>query len=196
MISQTTFSAIDFESAGTASGKTDAPIQIGIASAQLHGDSNTWESYIYTDKPITWAAQKVHGITKEDLADAPKLPLLCPEIKHRLADCAVVAHGHGTEKRFLRAFPGHGFGPWIDTLTLSRAVYPTLSSHSLSNICESLSLQAEISSLVPDKSWHDALYDAAASLILLKHIISSFDLDNQPVSLLTSPDTSVWRSQK
>jgi len=112
-----------------------------------------WESYIYTDKPITWAAQKVHGITKEDLADAPKLMLLWPEIKKRLGNSAVVAHGHGTEKRFLRAFPGHGFGPWIDTLHLSRAVFPELKKHSLSHICETQGLTSKVDTLVPDKTW-------------------------------------------
>lgn len=152
-----------------------------------------WESYIYTDKPITWAAQKVHGITKEDLADAPKLMLLWPEIKKRLTDCAVVAHGHGTEKRFLQAFPGHGFGPWVDTLLLSRAVYPSLKNHSLSYVCESLDLKPEIDKIVPAKTWHDALYDAVASLLLLKKIITDFKLENTPLTTLLHPDTSASR---
>lgn len=194
LIKNTTFTAIDFESAGTASGKTDAPIQIGMAtlSPDLEGYAN-WESYIHTDKPITWAAQKVHGITKEDLADAPKLMLLWPEIKQRLAGAAVVAHGHGTEKRFLRAFPGHGFGPWVDTLHLSRAVYPEMENHSLSHICETLDLKAEIDVLVPGKTWHDALYDAVASIVLLKQIIARYQLDNSPLATLLQPDTSAWR---
>ena len=52
---------------------------------------------------------------------------LWPPIRDRLAGAAVVAHGAGTEKRFLRAFPYHGFSPWIDTLRLARKVLPNLS---------------------------------------------------------------------
>lgn len=197
MIRETTFTAIDFESAGTASGKTDAPVQIGTTTWHpVNGITDTWTSYIHTDQPITWSAQKVHGITKEHLLDAPKLMLLWPKIKSRLANHAVVAHGHGTEKRFLRAFPAHGFGPWIDTLQLSRAAWPNLPSHSLSNVCESFKLTPAIESLVPDRAWHDALFDAAASIILLKHIISTFVLEEQNIHTLISPDTTLWHNSR
>ena len=184
-ISQITFTAIDFESAGSASGKTDAPIQIGTTSWNSEqGITDTWMSYIHTDRDITWAAQKVHGISKDDLVEAPKMYLLWPEVKKRLANCAVVAHGHGTEKRFLRAFPGHGFGPWIDTLHLSRKIWPDLESHSLGSVCEHCNIVEKIKDVVPDKSWHDALFDAAASMILLEFIIQDHELTTRDLSTL------------
>ena len=201
MISNAIFTAIDFESAGTSSGSTDTPVQIGTASWSLNHTSlsDTWMSYIHTDKKITWAAQQVHGITKEQLRDAPKLILLWPQIKRRLLSNIVVAHGHGTEKRFLRAFPAHGFGPWVDTLHLTRAAYPELSDYSLSSICTSLELVNEISSLAqtasPDKTitWHDALYDSIASIVVLRHIIQTFSLQDLPLTIITHPNTAAWR---
>jgi len=207
VINQATFTAIDFESAGTSVGDTDTPVQIGTASWSLTDTnpqslSDTWMSYIHTNKKITWAAQQVHGISKEQLTDAPKLMLLWPEIKKRLNENIVVAHGHGTEKRFLRAFPAHGFGPWVDTLHLTRAAYPNLSDYSLSSICTSLKLTDEISNLSQQASqnknitWHDALYDAIASIILLKHIIKTFSLQESSLILLTKPNTSSWRKNK
>lgn len=193
VIRETIFTAIDFESAGTATGKTDAPVQVGTTSWSLdQGITDTWTSYIHTDQEITWSAQKVHGITSEDLKDAPKLMLLWPQLKRRLSSAAVVAHGHGTEKRFLNAFPGHGFGPWIDTLQLSRAAWPQMEDHSLGSICQAHQLHHAVSEVVPDRTWHDALYDAAASIILLEHIISSFELHEAPLASLISPDTSEW----
>ncbi len=195
MIKDTTFTAIDFESAGTAPGKTDAPVQIGTCTwNSTDGVSDTWISYIHTDQDITWSAQKVHGITHEDLREAPKLILLWPKIKRRLKNRAVVAHGHGTEKRFLYTFPGHGFGPWIDTLQLSRAAWPELPSHSLGDLCKALQLEDKVTELVPKKTWHDALYDAMASIILLEKIISDFELHDVPVSKLESPDTRAWHA--
>ncbi|MEX1113685.1 MAG: 3'-5' exonuclease, partial [Akkermansiaceae bacterium] len=185
------FTAIDFESAGASRGKTDTPVQIGLASWSLErGHQCAFVSYLFTDQPIQWAARKVHGIGPEQLGDAPSLLSLWPELKTRLAGAVVVAHGKGTEKRFLRAFPGHGFGPWIDTLLLARAAWPELPDHSLGALCESQGLTPAIQEIVPEKSWHDALFDAVASLVLLARIIESHQLADAPMDSLLHPDTS------
>lgn len=191
------FTAIDFESAGAARGKTDSPVQVGLACWCLeNGHSSSFVSYLKTDAPVQWSARKVHGIGPEQLADAPSLLMLWPEFRQRLSGAVVVAHGKGTEKRFLRAFPGHGFGPWIDTLLLSRTAWPDLPDHSLGALCEAHGLSTLISELVPEKSWHDALYDAVASLVLLSHLISSHALEDHPVESLLQPDTSRWHRAK
>ncbi len=184
-ITETEFAAIDFESAGSAPGKTDAPIQIGITVWSLSkGVIEQWMSYIHTDEDITWAAQKVHGININDLQNAPKFALLWPTLKRLLSDRAVVAHGHGTEKRFLRSFPGHAFSPWVDTLTLSRKAWPQLSSHSLENVCDSLGISDSIKAAVPKKCWHDALFDATGSIFLLQSLIQQHSLENRPLGVL------------
>ena len=193
LVRHSRFTAIDFESAGAVRGGTDSPVQVGIALWSVEaGHDDTFVSYLYTDQPIHWAAKQVHGIGPEHLAEAPSLLLLWPEFKKRLAGAIVVAHGKGTEKRFLRAFPGHGFGPWIDTLLLARAAWPDLPSHSLGNLCEAHGLTTTIQALVPEKSWHDALFDAVASLALLAHLIETHHLADQPVEDLVYPDTSRW----
>lgn len=186
------FTAIDFESAGTAKGRTDAPVQIGLASwstsLNLH---EPYVSFLHCDQEITWSARKVHGITTEDLKEAPSLLSLWPVLKSRLGAGPVVAHGHGTEKRFLRTFPGHRFGPWVDTLQLARAAWPDLPSHSLGDLCQKLELN-EFSELAPDRNWHDALYDSLASLAILAHLVKEFDLSEAPLDFLIKPDTSTW----
>ncbi|HEX7261943.1 MAG TPA: 3'-5' exonuclease, partial [Luteolibacter sp.] len=160
------------------------------------GHDDSFVSYLRTDQPIQWAARKVHGIGPEQLAEAPALLMLWPEVKKRLAGAVVVAHGKGTEKRFLRAFPGHGFGPWLDTLLLARAAWPDLPDHSLGALCDTHELTARIQALVPEKSWHDALFDAVASLVLLSHLIDSHALDGHFVEALLQPDTSAWHQLK
>lgn len=196
-VRQTRFAAIDFESAGTTRGSTDHPIQIGLACWELDQlVSNPFTSYIFTDQPVQWSAQKVHGISSCALKDAPMLHELWPEIRRRLDGAVVVAHGKGTEKRFLRAFPGHGFGPWLDTLTLSRAVWPCLKSHSLSQLCDALHITDEVRVLVSGKTWHDALFDAVASLVLLRKAIQSLNLEEYPIEELLRPNTSNWRRSR
>ena len=197
LVRQCRFTAIDFESAGAARGKTDSPVQIGLATwSAENGHADAFTSYLFTDQPIQWSARKIHGIGPEHLADAPSLLSLWPELRNRLSGAAVVAHGKGTEKRFLRAFPGHGFGPWIDTLLLARAAWPELPDHSLGALCESQELTAEIQKIVPEKSWHDALFDAVASLVLLTRIIESHALADEPVDSLLHPDTSIWHKTR
>jgi DNA polymerase-3 subunit epsilon len=191
------FTAIDFESAGAARGRTDVPVQVGLAgwsAASRHVEH--FVSYLAADTPITWAARKVHGIRDEDLAAAPTLLALWPELKSRLAGVVVVAHGKGTEKRFLRAFPGHGFGPWVDTLLLARAAWPEIEDHSLSALCDHLGLSPAVQSMLPGRRWHDALYDAVASLVLLEHLVDAFDLADKPLECLLSPDTARWHRQR
>jgi DNA polymerase-3 subunit epsilon len=185
LIHQCRFTAIDFESAGATPGMTDTPVQMGLMSWSVdEGHRDAFVSHLHTDRPIQWSARKVHGIGPNDLAEAPTLLSLWPELKKRLAGAVVVAHGKGTEKRFLRAFPGHGFGPWIDTLLLARAAWPDLNEHSLGNICDQLALTPQVRALVPEKSWHDALFDAAASLVVLAHLIDSLDAAKLPLNAL------------
>ena len=89
MVSEHTFAAIDFESAGADRGKTDVPVQIGMATWSLAaGHADHFTSFIRADQNITWSAQKVHGISRDDLADAPALMLLWPSIKcHLVGAC-------------------------------------------------------------------------------------------------------------
>lgn len=187
------FAAIDFESAGVSAGRTDVPIQIGMATWKPQsGIGLAYVSYLRSDQEITWSAQKIHGITVSDLADAPDLLGLWPVVKEHLHQRVVVAHGKGTEKKFLRAYPGHGFGPWVDTLLLARATWPQWHDHSLGCLCDGLALTPQIQEACPDRSWHDALFDAIASLFLLEKIIHLTQAWDAPLHHLLQPDQSAW----
>lgn len=193
LICDSIFTAIDFESAGSEAGQTDSPIQVGTVSWNTRDKiTDQWTSYIRTEQQVTWKAQKIHGITNAELLDAPAFLSLWPAIKQRLESRVIVAHSHGTEKRFLRAFPGHNFGPWIDTLSLARAAYPEMKKHSLSYLCDSFDLTPSIQKSLPEMQWHHALFDAMGSIALLSHIVTSFDLVHQPLDCLMQPDISRW----
>jgi len=182
------FAAIDFESAGVARGQTDVPIQVGIAAMRDGVITEPFGSYLHADRPVAWSARKVHGITDDDLVGAPPLVALWPELRTRLAGRWVVSHGAGTEKRFLRAFPGHGFGPWVDTLTLFQAALPEVDSHSLSALAAACGCEEECLALRSGFRWHDALCDALASLVLLRWLIARCALADEPADVLLNPD--------
>ncbi len=180
------FAAIDFESAGSGPGLTDEPVQIAIVAMRGGEITTSLVSYLAPSRPVTWAARAVHGIADNDLCHAPTLNTLWPQIREALTNRWVVAHGAATEKRFLRVFPLHGFGPWIDTLSLTRLVYPGLASHALGDAVAALDLLSAPEISTPRFRWHDAECDAIASLVLLRHIVAVTGLSDGDPALLLS----------
>ena len=189
------FAAIDFESSGFGEDGTDEAIQIGIAAME-NGEidpKSSLREFIspQQQRPISDAAYAVHRIAENDLIGAPKLISLWPQIRRALSHRVVVAHGAGTEKRFLRAFPLHGFTQWVDTLKVARTLLPKAPSHSLGDLIDSLDLEAEIRTICPSLSWHDALYDAVASLVLLRYLVRERLPPNTALNLIGIPNQSV-----
>ncbi len=187
-IRELSFAALDFESAGERPEEVGVPIQIGIAWMQglTPEPASFFRSYLRTERPVTWAAQQIHGISSADLHDAPAFRSLWPELKSRLGGRHIVAHSSGTEKRFLRTFPLHGFGPWVDTLTLSRKILPGRPSYALSDLAAEFALDAEVRFLLPDFRWHEALSDALASLLLLRKLITLAKIEDHSEHVLQS----------
>lgn len=183
------FAALDFESAGVTRGATDVPVQVGWAV--LRGgridEASLFRSYLRADRPVTWSARKVHGITDRDLEGAPRMLDLWPRFQAVFGGRVVVAHGRGTEQRFLRVFPGHRFGPWVDTVAVSRAVWPDLAGHHLEAAVAACGGESRLRSLLPGLTWHDALFDALACLVLVERLLELFP--GSPLGALVHPDT-------
>jgi DNA polymerase-3 subunit epsilon len=191
-VREVAWAAIDFEGTGADPGQSDEAVQVGIAllNPGRQEPENFFRSFVRAESRVTRAASAVHRITDRDLENAPSLPLLWPEIKSRLSGAVVIAHGAGTEKRFLRAFPMHGFGPWIDTLALARALLPTLDDHSLSSVAVEVGVVDSIRFACPGLDWHDALFDAVASLLVAQRIIARSGLQDFAVAQINNLDAA------
>lgn len=190
------WAALDFESAGAAPGRSDEPVQVGIAVWRGGEMTEFFRSYVHSPVRITRSARAVHGIGDDDVRDAPAMVALWPEFKVRLGGAVVVAHGAGTEKRFLRAFPLHGFGPWLDTLALSRAVLPELPGHALGDVAAALGVEDEIRRRCEGLDWHDALFDAVACLVILQRVLANCASPDLTVGQLLSMDTRAYHRRR
>ena len=171
------------------------PVEIGLAN-MVGGDvdsASAWRSFIDPGAEV-FPGTGINNLLV--LEGAPTLLSLWPQIRNILQGKILVAHGAGTERRFLLAFPGHGFGPWVDTLRLCRAVYPTLPSHSLGDACISLGLVPEIEQTGIPGNWHEALYDAVACLVLLRHLMKAANLSEENIPLLQKPDLSSYLAER
>ncbi len=193
-VSEVVFAGIDFEGAGAQRGKEDWPVQIGMGTWSVKdGFGDFFVSNLEKQGQVDWYAKKIHGIDESKLEGAPSLLSLWPEVNGRLGNGAVpVAHAKGTEKKFLRKFPGNPFDPWVDTLSLARASVPNARKHSLGFFCEDVGVAEKVRDLVPGRSWHDALFDAVASLVLLEWAVTRYALEDLPLTALVVPNTTAW----
>lgn len=189
------FSAIDFECMDSFEGKNDLAIQIGMVSMKGDGsiiENTIFRSFIKPNKKVnkqsSYASNNIfsHKII-EKLDSSPTLVQLWSQINSTLKNRIVVAHSAGVEKRFLREFPMHGFDVWLDTLQLSKKLYPNLKSYKLGALVEKLPNESKslLSMYCKELSWHDAFYDAFASLLIIRQIINDFDLQNKSIEVLT-----------
>ncbi len=167
-------------------GHTDVPIQVGVAV--MHRDAiapeGLFRSYIHTDRPVTWQASRVHGIRKSDLRGAPAMADLWDPLHSLLHGRVIVSHHASTEKRYLGLFPLHPFGPWVDTLEVSRRLYPGLEDYTLGGLLRLFRIEDELQHLCPDWQYHDACYDAAGALILLRFMVEQANLWSAPLEML------------
>lgn len=190
------FAALDFETTGAAGAGEEQPLQVGIVL--IRGWQVRWEEVFVSDIAFEEERPRCAPFPGSARARrlAPSFWELWPELKLRLAGRWLLAHGASTEKRLLRAFPFHGFGPWLDTLKIARALRPQWPSHALGDVAESLGLLPALKSALPSFRWHDALCDAAACALCFQRMVEEHGLAALPVSDLLRLDDSPYHKAK
>lgn len=182
---------LDYESTGSLAGYANEPWQIGMVSLKAgRVDSGSmFECLLRVDarRPFNLHAPGRHAVLRDEISKAPTQQELWPKIKHRLGNRPLCAHNVSTEKKFTRsAAPMHKFGPWIDTLRISRKVWPGCASYALEELLMTLDLKHRVETLCPKRMAHDALYDAVASAMLLEHLVEQPGWGNITIAELVS----------
>lgn len=137
------FAAIDFETTGYENGCTNEPWQLGVAVVRDMAVVETRE----------WFFQS--SVRPDD----PTMMEQWEEWYPYLAGRRLVAHNISTERTILtRIAPLTKWGPWTDTLKLSKARYPRMLSFALGDLCDAFGIVPQMG----DRTWHDGLYDAVA----------------------------------
>ena len=192
--------AIDFETTGIVGEFPDEPWQIGMV--RIDGgrviDGKWIDQYLRIGpRPFAAAAPGRHAEVREDLAVAPTLAESWPILKSWWLAGPLVAHNVATERRFLqRTAPLHRFDRWIDTLTLSRVAFPRLPSHALGDVLASLGLVERVEALCPGRTFHDALFDAVGSAVLLVHLLEQDGWRDATVDQLIAARPDTWHRRR
>lgn len=171
------YCAIDFETTGSVPGFRNEPWQIGAVAVAPDGGverARRVESLLRVDpgRPFNKWAPGRHGELRREIAASPTLAEFWPEVAP-LMELPLVAHNAGTERSILAAAaPLHRPALWIDTLALSRLVWPDAPSYALEDLAPALGLAPRLGRVCPGRSPHDALYDAFACALVLETVCS------------------------
>ena len=148
--------AIDLETTGLDPNR-DTIIEIGAVCFQAERVLDRFVSFVNPQRKIPLRIQQITGIRNSDVANAPTLAQIAPELLAFVNSnvAAVVAHNAGFDLGFLRAAGIHFHRPALDTFELATILLPNLASYNLGELCRVLA--------VPLTDAHRALGDAEAT---------------------------------
>jgi DNA polymerase III epsilon subunit-like protein len=193
------FAAIDFETTGSVAGYPVEPWQVGVVVVTAGEEPVFWESLLRVgDRPFHPKAPGRHAKLRTELAEAPCLQDCLPELRRFCLGRPLLAHNVATEQKCLRAYvPMEPWGPWIDSLKISRAAWPELKSHRLEDVLHCMDLLQKVQDTFSDREAHDALFDAYGSVVLLQHLLKQPAWMDASLELLQHPDLAgYYRARK
>ncbi|MFO7649119.1 MULTISPECIES: 3'-5' exonuclease [Halomonas] len=150
--------AFDTETTGLELRRGDTVISVGacrVVNARLLA-SDIFDVRVDPGRPIPPASTAIHGITDDDVAGAPPLPVVLPRFRDYVGDAVILAHNAAFDLLALQP-PGAGVAldmPVLDTLLISRALDASLDGHDLDSLADRYGLS------FPPGTRHTALGDA------------------------------------
>jgi DNA polymerase III epsilon subunit-like protein len=135
-------------------------------------------------RPISRMATRIHGLTNEDVAEAPALADVEADVRQALDADILVAHNAHVDTGVLgRHLDGWQCPEVLDTLKLARRLSPGRESYKLGALVTAFALDDRLAAgLTP----HRATYDALVTARLFVHLARSQDARRQdagPLSL-------------
>ena len=141
-------------------------VEIALATVENGTIVESWTTRFNPEGPV--GKTEIHGITDNDVKNAPLFREKSQEILDRIQNIAVVAHNSRFDLAFLRAeFDRMGQKmPWVAgicTLTISNYYQPHISRRRLSDCCEDIGISIE--------NAHSAMGDAYATAKLFHYYL-------------------------
>ncbi|MYL42000.1 ATP-dependent DNA helicase DinG [Virgibacillus salexigens] len=158
---------IDLETTGNAPGKEDRIIEVGIVVIENDSIVDSYSTLLNPKKEIPLFITNLTGISDSDVAYAPSFEDNADEIIQLFTDSYLIAHNVPFDLGFLNVeLENCGkpklINPVLDTVELSRILFPTSPSFKLSQLTEYL----EINHNEPHRALSDAFVTAKLFLKL------------------------------
>jgi len=165
------FVIVDLETTGHSPEQGDRIIEIGIVLIKNGEIYKTYSSLINPEQDISPFISNLTNITNEDVRDAPIFSEIAKEIIGFFNDAYFVAHNVPFDLRFLNGELENANFPilrnqTIDTVEVSRIMFPQASSYKLNELAEYMGIE--------HTTPHRALADALVTAKILFKIKSKF----------------------
>ena len=120
------------------------------------------------DRSIKYFATRIHGMTNQDVADAPSFTAIADEVRAALDVPALVAHNAHVDVGVLeRHLPGWEAPEVFDTLELAKRLLPDQPGYRLGMLVKALNLA---DGLAADLTPHRAAYDTLVTARLFVYL--------------------------
>jgi ATP-dependent DNA helicase DinG len=165
------FVVIDLETTGNSPKKGDKIIQLAAVVIEDGLITETFSTFLNPNQSIPPFIEQLTGINDEMVKYAPRFDEIAPKLIAMLEDSYFVAHNVlfdlGFLQEELRMINCELFlGPILDTVEMSRILFPTLSGYRLSQLAETFQFNHDR----PHQADSDALVTAEILLILLEKL--------------------------
>lgn len=163
--------AVDVEGNGATPSEIIELAIVEMDGLKLTGRFKHWR--IRPQAEITPFVSRIHGITNDDVADAPSIEDIADDVMLWLDEAPIVGHNVRVELEILSpVLPGWTPAAAYDTLKLARWLLPNRKKYGLELIGADLGLEDAASQAVDGGFAHSAPYDAAMSAILLERLLA------------------------
>jgi len=151
--------SVDVETTGV-NPQLDQIIEIGIVRLGRDGSTVSFGSTVKPTVKVPEVVLRLTGIKPDELSSSPVIEDIVADTAKLVSGCVIVGHNVHFDVGFLlKAGILSSYPKIIDTLHISKILFPMQSSYNLGNLCTSLGISLEHA--------HRAVHDAKATLDLL-----------------------------
>ncbi len=165
-IKDTTFVVVDIETTGLCF-DADEIIEIGAVKMVNNEIVDRFNTFVKPTKPVPVNITSLTGITNDMLKSAPPIEKAIVSFIEFLSDGIFVAHNAQFDSGFIRRDTSRLNIPFnnkiLDTLALSRILFPQLKNHRLDTLAKELKIKMG--------SHHRAVDDANTDALILKELL-------------------------
>ncbi|MCM3743043.1 ATP-dependent DNA helicase DinG [Sporosarcina luteola] len=141
-----TYAVVDLETTGHSPSRGDRIIQIAIVFIENGTITRQYARFVNPEREIPPFIQQLTGITDNEVLSAPPFEKIAQEVSDMLQGTVFVAHNTDFDLSFLQSeFKRCNVAGWsgkkIDTVELSKILFPSSSSYRLQDLAEDLDIE-------------------------------------------------------
>ena len=169
-VAQRTFWVVDVEGNGATPPEIIELAMVEVAGLRLTGRQRHY--LVRPEHPIDPRVTAIHGLTDDDVADAPSMEDIADDLLAILDHASIIGHNVRVEVEIIkRQVADWKPGAAIDTIRLTKDLRPGLASYSLENLGVVFGV-AEQAGAISGRSQHSALYDAVLTALVFLHLLA------------------------